>query len=152
MSILPLFLRPKAVLKLSLFISGDFALPCLWSGGHDKAFGYESKAMLLMGLFILLKYTVSCSQRLVLSNWGYLTLTFFPCQEVFLFFWFLFLIIFLNFLFLFGERHQGTGLDQESVQRLFPFLLGCRLKSINYTLQVQYSLWIKKRRKISAFS
>ena len=44
------------------------------------------KAMLLTGLFILLKYTVSSSQRLVLSNCGYLTLTFLPCQEVFLFF------------------------------------------------------------------
>ena len=92
------------------------------------------KAMLLTGLFILLKYTVSSSQRLVLSNCSYLTLTFLACQEVFLFFWFLFLIIFLNFLFIFGERHQGTGLDQESVLRLIPFLLGCRLKSINCTL------------------
>ena len=44
------------------------------------------KAMLLMGLFILLKYTVSSSQRLVLSNCSYLTLTFFTCQEVFFIF------------------------------------------------------------------
>ena len=44
------------------------------------------KAMLLTGLFILLKYTVSSSQRLVLSNCSYLTLTFLACQEVFLFF------------------------------------------------------------------
>ena len=44
------------------------------------------KAMLLTGLFILLKYTVSSSQRLVLSNCSYLTLTFLTCQEVFLFF------------------------------------------------------------------
>ena len=44
------------------------------------------KAMLLTGLFILLKYTVSSSQRLVLSNCGYLTLTFFACQEVFFYF------------------------------------------------------------------
>ena len=49
------------------------------------------KAMLLTGLFILLKYTVSSSQRLVLSNCGYLTLTFFACQEVF-FYFFIFLL------------------------------------------------------------
>ena len=48
------------------------------------------KAMLLTGLFILLKYTVSSSQRLVLSNCSYLTLTFFACQEVFFIFLFSF--------------------------------------------------------------
>ena len=63
------------------------------------------KAMLLTGLFILLKYTVSSSQRLVLSNCGYLTLTFFACQEVFYFFWFfIFGVSFGAFLFHFGER------------------------------------------------
>ena len=95
------------------------------------------KSMLLMGLFILLKYTVSSSQRLVLSNCGYLTLTFFACQEVFYFF----------LIFLFGVSFGAFLLG------LFFSTLasGYSSKTRYRTQSVRYSLWIEKRRFLSAF-